>query len=59
MNGALPEAEAWVNAPAYALSSLPLPPMAKSLAPFATGPTSSLIGLAPPLGQSLEVARFV
>jgi G3E family GTPase len=28
MDGVVPEAEAWVNAPAYALSSLPLPPLA-------------------------------
>jgi len=56
MNGALPEAEAWVNAPAYALSSLPLPPLAKSLAPFATGPTHGLFGLAPAPGSSLLAA---
>ena len=53
MNGALPEAEAWVNTPAYALSSLPLPPLAKPLVPLATGPTHGLFGLAPAKGASL------
>ena len=43
MNAPLPEAEAWVNAPAYALSSLPLPPVV----PLATSPTHGLFGLAP------------
>jgi G3E family GTPase len=47
MNGALPEAEAWVNTPAYALSSLPLPPLAKPQPPLATGPSHGLFGLAP------------
>ncbi len=56
MNGALPEAEAWVNAPAYALSSLPLPPLAKPLAPLAIGPTHGLFGLAPAPGLSLMTA---
>jgi G3E family GTPase len=56
MNGALPEAEAWVNAPAYALSSLPLPPLAKPLAPLASGPTHGLFGLAPAPMQSLMAA---
>jgi G3E family GTPase len=56
MNGALPEAEAWVNASAYALSSLPLPPLAKPLAPLASGPTHGLFGLAPAPMQSLMAA---
>lgn len=56
MNGALSEAEAWVNAPAYAFSSLPLPPLAKPLAPLATGPTHGLFGLAPAPGSSLMAA---
>ncbi len=56
MNGALPEAEAWVNAPAYALSSLPLPPLAKPLVPLASGPTQGLFGLAPAPGSSLMAA---
>ncbi|MBM3616781.1 MAG: GTP-binding protein [Alphaproteobacteria bacterium] len=56
MNGALPEAEAWVNAPAYALSSLPLPPLANPPAPFATGPTHGLFGLAPAPRSSLMTA---
>ncbi|MCA3507022.1 MAG: GTP-binding protein [Rhodobacter sp.] len=56
MNGALPEAEAWVNAPAYALSSLPIPPLAKPLAPLVTGPTHGLFGLAPTPGSSLMAA---
>ena len=56
MNGALPEAEAWVNAPAYALSSMPLPPLAKPLAPLASGPTHGLFGLAPAPGSSLMAA---
>jgi len=56
MNGALPEAEAWVNAPAYALSSLPIPLLAKPLAPLATGPTHGLFGLAPTPGSSLMAA---
>ena len=56
MNGALPEAEAWVNAPAYALSSLPLSRPAKPLAPLATGPTHGLFGLAPAPGSSLMAA---
>ena len=46
MNVALPEAEAWVNAPAYALSSLTLP-LAKPVAPLASGPTHGLFGLPP------------
>lgn len=45
-----------MNAPAYALSSLPLPPLAKSQAPFATGPTHGLSGLAPAPGSSLTAA---
>lgn len=56
MNGALPEAEAWVNTPAYALSSLPLPPLAKPLAPLATCPIHGLFGLAPAPGSSLMAA---
>jgi G3E family GTPase len=56
MNGALLEAEAWVNAPAYALSSLPLPPLAKLLGPLASGPTHGLFGLAPAPSQSLMAA---
>jgi G3E family GTPase len=56
MNGALPEAEAWVNASAYALSSLPLPPLAKPVAPLASGPTHGLFGLAPAPMQSLMAA---
>jgi G3E family GTPase len=56
MNGALPEAEAWVNTSAYALSSLPIPPLAKPLAPFGTGPTHGLFGLAPVPGPSLLAA---
>lgn len=56
MNGALPEAEAWVNTPAYALSSLPLPPLTKPMAPLATGPTHGLFGLAPAPGSSLMTA---
>lgn len=56
MNGALSEAEAWVNAPAYACSSLPLPPLAKPLAPLATGPTHGLFGLTPAPGSSLMAA---
>lgn len=56
MNGTLSEAEAWVNAPAYAFSSLPLPPLAKPLAPLATGPTHGLFGLAPAPGSSLMAA---
>ena len=56
MNGALPEAEAWVNAPAYALSSLPLPPLAKPLDPLANGPTHGLFGLAPAPMKSLMAA---
>jgi G3E family GTPase len=55
-NGALPEAEAWVNAQAYALSSLPLPPLAKPLVPLASGPTHGLFGLAPAPGSSLMAA---
>lgn len=46
MNAALPEAEAWVNAPAYALSSMPLP-LAKPALPLASGPSHGLFGLAP------------
>ncbi len=56
MNGALSEAEAWVNTPAYARSSLPLPPLAKAVAPLATGPTHGLFGLAPAPGSSLIAA---
>jgi G3E family GTPase len=56
MNSALPEAEAWVNASAYALSSLPLPPLAKPLAPLASGPTHGLFGLAPAPMKSLMAA---
>ena len=56
MNDALPEAEVWVNAPAYALSSLTLPQLAKPLAPSATGPTHGLFGLAPAPGSSLMAA---
>ena len=56
MNGALPEAEAWVNTPAYALSSLPLPPLAKPLVPLATGPTHGLFRLALAQGASLMAA---
>jgi G3E family GTPase len=56
MNRALPEAEAWVNAPAYALSSLPIPPLAKPLTPLATGPTHGLFGMAPTSGASLMAA---
>jgi G3E family GTPase len=56
MNGALPEAEAWVNAPAYTLSSLPLPPLANPPAALATGPTHGLFGLAPAPGASLMAA---
>jgi G3E family GTPase len=56
MNGALPEAEAWVNAPAYALSSLPLPPFAKPPDHLASGPSHGLFGLAPAPRQSLMAA---
>jgi G3E family GTPase len=48
MEGALPEAEAWVNAPAYALSSLPLPALTRPAAPLANaGATYGLFGMAP------------
>ncbi|MFN7346851.1 MAG: CobW family GTP-binding protein [Betaproteobacteria bacterium] len=56
INGALPEAEAWVNAPAYTLSSLPLPPLANPPAALATGPTHGLFGLAPTPRSSLMTA---
>lgn len=47
MDGALPEAEAWVNAPAYALSSMPLPVLAKPAPPLASaGTTHGLFGMA-------------
>ena len=52
MDAALPEAEAWVNAAAYALSSMPLPPV-KPAFPLAAGPTHGLFGLAPAPATSL------
>ncbi|MFM7333086.1 MAG: CobW family GTP-binding protein [Tabrizicola sp.] len=55
MNAPLPEAEAWVNAPAYALSSLPLP-LAKPALPQATSPTHGLFGLAPALSLMTAIA---
>ncbi|MCU0904080.1 MAG: GTP-binding protein [Tabrizicola sp.] len=46
MEGALPDAEAWVNAPAYALSSLPLPVLTRLAAPLANaGATYGLFGM--------------
>jgi G3E family GTPase len=48
MDSALPDAEAWVNAPAYA----PVVP----LAPLATGPTHGLFGRAAGAGSSLMAA---
>jgi G3E family GTPase len=56
MDGALPEAEAWVNTPAYALSSLPLPPLTMPVPPVAAGPTHGLFGLAPAPQSSLMTA---
>ncbi len=54
MDGGLPEAEAWVNAPAYALSSLPLPVLTKPGASLAgAGPTYGLFGMAPTPTPSL------
>lgn len=56
MGGPLPEAEAWVNAPAYVLSSLPLSSLARPLAPLTTGQTHGLFGLVPSPGASLMAA---
>jgi G3E family GTPase len=57
MGGALPEAEAWVNATAYALSSLPLPAVTKPSAPLAnSGPSYGLFGINPPPATSLMTA---
>lgn len=56
MDGALPEAEAWVNTPAYALSSLPLPPLTTPVPPVAAGPAHGLFGLAPAPQSSLMTA---
>jgi G3E family GTPase len=56
MGGGLPQAEDWVNAPAYAVSSLPLPPFARPLAPLSTSPTHGLFGLSPAPGASLMAA---
>ncbi len=57
MGGALPDAAAWVNAPAYAGSSLPLPPLANPVAlPSATGATHGLFGLSPAPGGGLRTA---
>jgi G3E family GTPase len=54
MDGGLSEAEAWVNAPAYALSSLPLPVLTKPGASLAgAGPTYGLFGMAPTQTPSL------
>jgi G3E family GTPase len=55
MDAPLPEAEAWVNTPAYALSSLPLP-LAKPDAPLAKGPTHGLFGLGVAPSTSLMTA---
>ena len=52
MNAALPEAESWVNAPAYALSSLPLPPVVS----LASSPTHGLFGLGAAPSTSLMTA---
>ena len=57
MGGELPEAEAWVNATAYALSSLPLPAVTKPSAPFAnSGPSYGLFGMTPPPATSMMAA---
>jgi G3E family GTPase len=56
MDGALPEAEAWVNTPACALSSLPLPPLTTPVPPVAAGPAHGLFGLAPAPQSSLMTA---
>jgi len=57
MGGALPEAEAWVNSPAYALTSLPLPAVNNPSAPFANlGPSHGLFGMTPPPATSLMTA---
>jgi G3E family GTPase len=54
VNGALPEAEAWVNAPAYALSPLPLPALTKPFAHLAnTGPSYGLFAIPPAPATSL------
>jgi G3E family GTPase len=54
IDGALPEAEAWVNAPAYALSSLPLPVLANPAAPAAyASPSYGLFGMVSNQGAGL------
>jgi G3E family GTPase len=54
IDGALPEAEAWVNAPAYALSSIPLPVLANPAAPATyASPSYGLFGMAPTPTPSL------
>jgi G3E family GTPase len=55
--GALTEAEAWVNAPAYALSSLPLPVLARPEAALpGVAPSHGLFGLAPAMAPGMAPA---
>jgi G3E family GTPase len=57
MGGALPEAEAWVNTPAYALSSLPLPVLARPDAALASAsPSYGLFGISSPSSTGLMTA---
>jgi G3E family GTPase len=54
--GALPEAEAWVNAPAYVVPSLAMPPLTAPFAPAASIPQHGLFGLSPAPTASLMTA---
>jgi G3E family GTPase len=57
MDSALPDAEAWLNTPAYAISSLPLPVLTKpSLSPDPAAPTYGLFGANPARASSLMTA---
>lgn len=53
MDDALLEAEAWVNAAAYAAPALPLAPLARPTAPPVTGTSHGLFGLAPAQGSGM------
>ncbi len=57
MDGGLPEAEAWVNTPAYALTTLPLPVLTKpGVALGSAGPSYGLFGMATNPGPGLMSA---
>lgn len=58
MGGAAPEAEAGENAPASALSSLPLPPLKKLQAPLAPCPTVPALATFVTLSVQLKELLF-